>query len=136
MCSWIISCLFGIKVCGFGVSDERVLTIVASDQTQLLYRNAKQMKKIVQATYKSLRFDDQVLTNKELGFNCDQEVSYACTGNVRMVAYIQQNNNSDGQKLACLWQKVVSSVQSQEDGYQKEKLYDVSHTVTIGISVV
>ena len=39
---------------------------------QLLYRNAKQMKKIVEAKYSNLRFDDQVLMAKEMGFECSE----------------------------------------------------------------
>lgn len=46
------------------------LTVVASDRVQLLYRNAKQIKKIVEATYTSLRFDDKVLETKEMGLEC------------------------------------------------------------------
>ena len=42
----------------------------ASDRIQLLYRNAKQMKKIVEAKYTNLRYDEKVLDAKELGFEC------------------------------------------------------------------
>jgi ethanolaminephosphotransferase len=42
----------------------------ATDPVQLLYRNAKQMKKIVEAKYSGLRFDEKVLESKEMGFEC------------------------------------------------------------------
>lgn len=43
---------------------------IGTDRVQHLYRNAKQMKKIVEAKYTGLRFDEEVLGAKELGFEC------------------------------------------------------------------
>ena len=37
---------------------------------RLLYWNAKQMKKIVDAKYAGLRFDETVLSAKDMGFEC------------------------------------------------------------------
>ena len=47
-----------------------MLTIVASDRVQLLFRNAMQMKNIVKATFSGLRFDNEVLKTEQLGFEC------------------------------------------------------------------
>jgi ethanolaminephosphotransferase len=41
---------------------------------QLLYSNAKQMKKIVEAKHSSLRFDEDVLKAKDMGFDCSSIV--------------------------------------------------------------
>lgn len=41
-----------------------------NDRIQLLLRNAKQMKKIVEATYSNLNFVDKVLDAQEMGFDC------------------------------------------------------------------
>lgn len=46
------------------------LTRTDEDQQQLLYRNAIQMKKIVEAKYSNLRFDETLLSPKEMGFEC------------------------------------------------------------------
>lgn len=46
------------------------LTRPDEDQLQLLYRNAIQIKKIVQAKFSSLRFDEKMVTPKEMGFEC------------------------------------------------------------------
>jgi ethanolaminephosphotransferase len=43
---------------------------LGADRVQLLYRNAKQMKTIVEATYSGVRFDEKTLGPKELGFEC------------------------------------------------------------------
>jgi ethanolaminephosphotransferase len=43
---------------------------VESDRTQLLYRNAKQIKKIVEAKYTSLRFDERVMTAEDMELEC------------------------------------------------------------------
>ncbi|KAF2715075.1 alkaline phosphatase-like protein [Pleomassaria siparia CBS 279.74] len=56
------------------------------DRIQLLLRNAKQIKTIVEATYPSLGFSDEV---KEL--DCDKSLS-------------------SGERLACKWQNVVQSM--------------------------
>lgn len=48
----------------------RRLTVLGSDRVQLLYRNAKQMKRIVEAAYTDFSFEDRVVSSQELGFNC------------------------------------------------------------------
>ncbi|KAG9196210.1 ethanolaminephosphotransferase [Alternaria panax] len=73
-----------------------------SDRMQLLYRNAKQMKKIVEAKHTSLRFDEQVLTKDDLGLVCLK------SGGDR--AHL-----SDGQVLACLWQAAVGAISDGAD---------------------
>jgi ethanolaminephosphotransferase len=77
----------------------------AVDRIQLLLRNARQMKRIVEATYPSLSFDDEV---KE--FVCEKA-------------------SSSGENLACKWQKVVqamSTVASEHPKLRVNYLYDVS----------
>ncbi|KAH9860201.1 hypothetical protein IAQ61_011985 [Plenodomus lingam] len=69
-----------------------------ADRVRLLYQNAKQMKKIVQATYTGLRFDDQVLSKEEMGVDCSQADGPSL---------------SDGQELACLWQRAVASTEDE-----------------------
>ncbi|KAF2847226.1 GPI ethanolamine phosphate transferas-like protein 2 [Plenodomus tracheiphilus IPT5] len=69
-----------------------------ADRVRLLHQNAKQMKKIVEATYTGLRFDDELLSREEMGLEC--------TGN--------DSTLSDGQELACLWQQVVASSQDEQ----------------------
>lgn len=54
-----------------------MLTWIGSDRVQLLYRNAKQMKRIVEAKYANLRFDEKLLDATELGFECSA-VSSTC----------------------------------------------------------
>lgn len=44
--------------------------MAASNRVQILYRNAKQIKKIVEAKYTNLRFDDKVLKTSDMGFEC------------------------------------------------------------------
>ncbi|KAH7348158.1 alkaline-phosphatase-like protein [Pyrenochaeta sp. MPI-SDFR-AT-0127] len=80
-----------------------------SDRTQLLYRNAKQIKKIVEATYTSLRFDEKVLETKEMGLECFSP---------------DETHLSDGQNLACLWQRVVNSI---GNGDEAQHIYKFMH---------
>ncbi|USP75789.1 GPI ethanolamine phosphate transferase 2 [Curvularia clavata] len=61
------------------------------DRIQLLYRNAKQMKKIVAAKYSNLKFEESLVKSDEAP-ECAQ--GYA----------------NDGQKLACLWRAVITSL--------------------------
>ncbi|KAL5121785.1 major facilitator superfamily transporter protein, partial [Pleosporales sp. CAS-2024a] len=68
-----------------------------AQRQQLLYRNALQMKKIVEAKYTNLRFDDTVLGAKEMGFEC-----------------VQSQSLTDGQSLACIWQNVMESAGDAE----------------------
>ncbi|KAF1947054.1 alkaline phosphatase-like protein [Clathrospora elynae] len=72
----------------------------SSDRVQLLYRNAKQMKKIVEAKYTSLRFDETVLESKEMGFECSGP---------------DASHLTDGQALACLWHSVVDTMEVKGD---------------------
>ncbi|KAF2128574.1 GPI ethanolamine phosphate transferase 2 [Dothidotthia symphoricarpi CBS 119687] len=65
------------------------------DRVQILYRNAKQIKKIVGATYTGMNFDDKVLGADELGFDCFSPGETSLT---------------DGQALACLWQRAVNAM--------------------------
>ncbi|KAF1839033.1 GPI ethanolamine phosphate transferase 2 [Decorospora gaudefroyi] len=71
-----------------------------SDGVQLLCRNAKQMKKIVEAKYTNLRFDEVVLSTKEMGFDCSGP---------------NDSHLTEGQSLACLWQRVVSAMKDGSD---------------------
>ncbi|KAI8940891.1 hypothetical protein NX059_002151 [Plenodomus lindquistii] len=71
----------------------------STDQVRLLHQNAKQMKKIVEATYSSLRFDDKVLSKGEMGVDCSGGDALSL---------------SDGQELACLWQRVVASASDEK----------------------
>ncbi|KAH8733139.1 alkaline-phosphatase-like protein, partial [Phaeosphaeriaceae sp. PMI808] len=66
---------------------------LGTDRVQLLYRNAKQMKRIVEAKYSSLRFDEKALNPTEMGFDC----------------YSQAIHLTDGPSLACKWQAVLKS---------------------------
>ena len=47
-----------------------MLTTTASDGIQLLYRNARQMKKIVEAKYASLSFPEKPLNDRETESAC------------------------------------------------------------------
>ncbi|KAF1915476.1 alkaline-phosphatase-like protein [Ampelomyces quisqualis] len=76
----------------------------STDRVQLLYRNAKQMKKIVEAKYTGLRFDEHVLGAKELGFECSRSADL-----------------TEGQSLACKWQTVVTN--AGDDAKLVESLY-------------
>ncbi|KAF2823709.1 alkaline phosphatase-like protein [Ophiobolus disseminans] len=71
-----------------------------SDGARLLYWNAKQMKKIVEAKYSGLRFDEEVLGAKDMGFECSPSATRL----------------TDGQSLACLWQGVQQSKGDSNDG--------------------
>lgn len=77
-----------------------------ADRIQLLLRNAKQMKKIVEATFPSLSFSNEV-----------QEMN--CQGSL-----------SSGEELACKWQKAVqlmSTVATISPQMRVAALYDVSY---------
>lgn len=55
------------------MSDEtrnKKLTRVGAERMALLYRNARQMKKIVETKYSNLRFDEAILQNKDIGSDC------------------------------------------------------------------
>ncbi|KAH5565815.1 GPI ethanolamine phosphate transferase 2 [Parastagonospora nodorum] len=66
------------------------------DRLQLLYRNAIQIKKIVQAKFSNLRFDEQTVIPKEMGFECGKAQSL-----------------NDGQSLACAWQDVMKGFENR-----------------------
>jgi ethanolaminephosphotransferase len=53
---------------------EQMLILAGTDSVQLLYRNAQQVKKIVQAKYTTLRFDNTRLSPEEMGFGCSLPV--------------------------------------------------------------
>jgi len=75
------------------------------DRIQLLLRNARQMKRIVEATYPSLSFDDEVKESV-----CDKP-------------------SSSGENLACKWQKVVQVMSTVDDIHpilRVKSLYSVS----------
>ncbi|KAJ4367042.1 major facilitator super transporter protein [Neocucurbitaria cava] len=76
-----------------------------STRAQILYRNAKQMKKIVEAKYTNLRFDDKVLETSDMGFECFLPSETSLTA---------------GQNLACLWQRVVNTIGKNDEA---EHLY-------------
>ncbi|EOA89393.1 uncharacterized protein SETTUDRAFT_176074 [Exserohilum turcica Et28A] len=69
------------------------------DRIQILYRNAKQMKKIVAAKYTSLKFGES-LSASDSAPECAKGY-----------------DGTDGQKLACLWREVVASMTSGKDDY-------------------
>lgn len=77
----------------------------ASDRVQLLYRNALQMKTIVQATYTGQDFDS-------LANGCSE------------------NGLSEGQKLACLWQRALTGTGKDDT----KPLYEVRHTAIFPFS--
>jgi hypothetical protein len=67
----------------------------ASDRVQLLYRNAKQMKKIVAATFPSPAFEDKVMNKAETGLDCmlDVEVCRCSNGTWSMLSGIGARNS-------------------------------------------
>ncbi|KAJ4311565.1 major facilitator super transporter protein, partial [Neodidymelliopsis sp. IMI 364377] len=69
------------------------------DRNQLLYRNARQIKRIVEATYASQSFEDRLLPQTTESDECDYSDS--------------------GQKLACRWQAVVRGL-AHEDADMKD----------------
>ncbi|KAL6704584.1 major facilitator superfamily transporter protein [Coniothyrium glycines] len=72
-----------------------------SDRVQLLYRNAKQMREIVAATYPSPAFADTVLTEAEAQVQCKLDV--------------EESNEPNNLTLACLWQMIVHRMQKKRD---------------------
>ncbi|KNG45144.1 gpi ethanolamine phosphate transferase 2 [Stemphylium lycopersici] len=78
------------------------------DRAQLLYRNAKQMKKIVAAKYTNLKFHESLPRGN---------VASECVGGTDV---------TDGQKLACLWQNVIASVMDDKD--DSTYFYEFMHT--------
>ncbi|KAF2024881.1 alkaline phosphatase-like protein [Setomelanomma holmii] len=71
-----------------------------TDRVQLLFRNAEQMKKIVEAKYTSLRFDSKVLTSEEMTFDCSSPVSLF--------------GLTEGQSLACTWQAALRNMNNHD----------------------
>lgn len=82
-----------------------------SDRNQLLYRNARQIKRIVEATYSSQNFEDVDTASTKPGILTCQ-------------------NLDGGEKLACLWNRAVRRmVSSDADAMKQEYLNQVStHT--------
>jgi ethanolaminephosphotransferase len=83
----------------------KMLSVAGADRIHLLLQNARQVKKIVQATYPSLGFGDEV-----------QDMD--CEGSL-----------PQGNHLACRWQKVVqvmSTVASVHPQVRVDFLYNVS----------
>jgi ethanolaminephosphotransferase len=94
------------------------------DRIQLLLRNARQMKKIVEATYPSLDFGDEVR-------DIEKECSSLKVRRVNLEG--QQHTNysqSDGQSLACKWQGVVSIMSTIASIHPKLRI-DQLYFVTI-----
>lgn len=77
----------------------------ASDRNQLLYRNARQIKRIVEATYSSPEFQDELSLPGSAFLDCE---------------YLD-----NGEKLACLWNNAVRSMASESDGLKEHHLYKV-----------
>jgi ethanolaminephosphotransferase len=82
---------------------------VDEDRQQLLYRNAIQMKKIVETKFSSLRFDEKTVKSKDMGSEC-AKVSTEDDA-PRGFANTKQNLGlTDGQSLACTWHEVMKSL--------------------------
>ena len=79
-----------------------------SDRNQLLYRNARQIKHIVQATYASQSFEDVVISHKHTEtLECDRL--------------------NGGEKLACLWNRAITRMTSDgSDVTKQQHLNEVS----------
>ncbi|KAJ4337630.1 major facilitator super transporter protein [Didymella glomerata] len=80
-----------------------------SDRNQLLYRNARQIKRIVQATYNSQSFEEAETSSKQTDIlRCD--------------------HMSAGDKLACLWNRAVRHTMGNEsDVAQQQHLNKFMH---------
>lgn len=76
-----------------------------SDRNQLLYRNARQIKRIVEATYSSQTFDDDAAHRGSEVVDCDALDS--------------------GEKLACRWNNVVRSMAHDGDDLKQHHLNKV-----------
>lgn len=79
---------------------------VDSDQNQLLYRNARQIKRIVEATYPSQSFGEDAAALGAEVTNCKPF--------------------DGGEKLACHWENVMRSLVYDSDGLRQNRLYEVS----------
>ncbi|KAF3038115.1 major facilitator super transporter protein [Didymella heteroderae] len=73
-----------------------------SDRTQLLYRNARQVKRIVQATYTSQIFEDLETSS-------------------RHTETLECNHLNGGEKLACLWNRAVRQVVGNDTDITKRE---------------
>lgn len=74
---------FGTTVGEGAQSGDLRLTEAASDRLQLVYRNAKQMKKIVRAKYLGLRFDEAVIDAQSMGYECSRTVCVSISHRMR-----------------------------------------------------
>ncbi|KAF1933386.1 alkaline phosphatase-like protein [Didymella exigua CBS 183.55] len=80
-----------------------------SDRNQLLYRNAKQIKRIVQATYTSQSFEDVDTTS-------------------RHTETLRCQDLESSEKLACLWNRAVTRMISNDaDSAKQEHLNKFMH---------
>lgn len=79
----------------------------ASDQSQLLYRNARQIRRIVEATYPNQDFGDRAPVPDSKVSDC--------------------NDLDGGERLACRWDNVVASTLQGNDSLKQDRLYEVSH---------
>ncbi|PSN71579.1 alkaline phosphatase-like protein [Corynespora cassiicola Philippines] len=77
-----------------------------SDRIQLLLRNAKQMKRIVAATFPSLQWVDEVLETSDMGFDC----------------FSSKVSLTTGQSLACKWQHIVQAMSTSSTGQSKQQV--------------
>ncbi|KAJ4987461.1 gpi ethanolamine phosphate transferase 2 [Stagonosporopsis vannaccii] len=78
-----------------------------SDRTQLLYRNARQIKRIVEATYPSQSFDDEASPLLLESLQCDDLDS--------------------GEKLACRWDSIMRSMHYDTDDSKQRHLNVFMH---------
>jgi ethanolaminephosphotransferase len=81
------------------------------------------MKKIVEAKYTSLRFDEHVLGNKEVGFECSRS-AVSCEMETHLCSLLTNDQDlTEGQSLACKWQTVMTD--TGEHAKLVESLYKV-----------
>ena len=76
-----------------------------SERNQLLYRNARQIKQIVQATYDSQSFEDVETSHKHTGI-------------------LECKHLSGGEKLACLWNQAVRRVTGDDSDVAKQQHFN------------
>ncbi|KAH6622408.1 GPI ethanolamine phosphate transferas-like protein 2 [Boeremia exigua] len=78
-----------------------------SDRNQLLYRNARQIKRIVEATYSSQTFADEVPSVESSKTECD--------------------HSDSGEKLACRWSNIVNSMAYDDDDSKQSHVNKFMH---------
>lgn len=77
-----------------------------ADRNQLLYRNARQIKRIVEATYSSQNFEQKAVSSESGVSQCDDLDS--------------------GEKLACRWGNAVASMAQEDDSMKQIHLNKAS----------